>query len=194
MTRANRASRRPLRPSLEGLEGRALLSASRPRGAAPAEVAAASRRGFRAEFVANYTSRPGRAEGRRERLFFQGGGSSSAFLHGNLLLNLTTPTDPAAGASATASLFDRNYAETSNVLILDLSGEVGPDGRARTLSWEVGEGSSGSFTRAEGEGSVTILYRGGRRGRSRGAADGHAVVRFRGRLTVDPATNPLLIP
>src|SRR4051812_1811744 len=105
-------SRRRLLLQPEGLEERALLSIARPHVAEVAgshsEVSAASRSSFTAAFLGRSTSSPASA-GAHRRLFFRGSGSSSAFLHGSLLMTLTTPDDPSGQVIGTASLFDRNY-------------------------------------------------------------------------------------
>lgn len=198
MSRRERALSRKFRPLSLPLEARALLSAAHPLAGAQvarhAEVSPASRPGFTAAFSGPYSLSPGRSEGVRSRAFFQTSGSSSAFQHGSLLMSLYIPDDPSAQIQGTAALYDRNYSQTSNVLILDVSGDVGPDELPRTLSWEVGEGSSGTFTKADGEGTLTLVRRGGSHRAPGRSSGGTAGVKFTGRLTVERATNSLLVP
>lgn len=189
------APSRMFKPIAAPLEMRALLSAAHHlAGARHAEVSTASRPGFTAAFFGRYSSGPGKSEGVRTHAFFQTSGSSSAFTHGSLLMSLYVPDDPTAQVRGTAALYDRNYPQTGNVLILDVSGDAGPDDLPRTLSWEVGEGSSGTFAKADGEGTLTVVRRGGSHVAPGRASSGTAGVKFQGRLTVERATNSLLVP
>jgi hypothetical protein len=183
--RRDRAVRR--RPVVETLEGRDLPSAAAAIGAAGRPGAAAirdfrSRDQFSAAFSGSYATGPA-------RFGFRGGGTSNAFLHGDVLMSVAFSGDPAGSLGGTASLFDKNYTSSSNVLILDLQGDPADvrGGRPVRLTWTVADGSSGTFTGAEGEGTVEVRYPPGGQGQRR------ASVIFRGRVQVDGTTNALQV-
>src|SRR4051795_11579421 len=163
-------------PMIESLEGRELLSrasVSRPDarflrarhvGASVTGSQAGSSggsmgvptgrvdQGFFAAFTGTYTVGRGRIPGQALRTYLNGAGTSNTFLHGQVQVAIAVPEDPAQSLAGTASLFDKNYAATGNILVLDLQSPSppGPAGRPTELSWTVGEGSSGTFTGADG--------------------------------------------
>jgi len=190
--RRDRAVRR--RPVVEILEGRDLPSAAAAIGTAGRPGAAAiravrARDQFSAAFSGSYSPGPARSDDESGRFGFRGGGTSNAFLHGDILMSVSFPGDPAGSLGGTASLFDKNYTSSSNVLILDLQGDPADarEGRPVRLTWTVADGSSGTFTGAEGEGTVEVRYPPGGRSQRR------ASVIFRGRVQVDGTTNALQV-
>jgi hypothetical protein len=147
--------------------------------------------GFFAAFTGTYIVGRGRIPGQALRTYLNGAGTSNTFLHGQVQVAIAVPEDPSGGLTGTASLFDKNYAQTGNILVLDLQASPlpGPDGRPTELSWTVGEGSSGTFTGAEGDGTLVISYHPGGRRPPHALDAGRMGIQLRGRLTVSGTTN-----
>ncbi len=206
--------RRARRPGFESLERRELLASTRPiapRGLAGqprlaiAELAAGSAdsttppwagvRSFFAAFNGTYAVGKGRIAGQSLRTYLNGAGTSNLFLHGQVQVGIASPVDPRMGLAGTASLFDKNYAQTGNILVLDLEGEPGPslDGRPTQLSWIVSDNSSGSFTGASGQGTLTISYHRGGRRQPLAIDSGRMGVQFRGQIAVSGTSNPFRV-
>ncbi|MBX6314278.1 MAG: hypothetical protein IRY99_15405 [Isosphaeraceae bacterium] len=154
-----------------------------------------ARRKFAAAFKGRYTIGPGRTFDQKSQTFLSAGGTATAFLHGEVLLAVFTPQDPSQPITGTASLFDRDYPQTGNLLILDLQGDPSSErnGRPTHLTWTVNDNSSGTFAGAEGQGTVELSYvpRGKLPPRATGA--GLGFVQFRGELNTNGTTNPLRV-
>lgn len=204
--------RRRREPSLERLETRDLLSVvpslaargrpperlaplaalgdSNPPGRpTPHEVA---RRAFVAKFDGPFVTGPGRTTAQAFQSLLQGGGTSNMFLHGNLLMGLFVPKDPAEPITGLAMLVVKNVSDTGDLLLLDLQGDATSfdrQGRPTHLTWTVNGGSGGTFTDAEGEGTVEIRYRPGGRLPRRASAAGQAGVMFYGQISTTGVTN-----
>jgi hypothetical protein len=204
----NGSPRRRMNPSVEAMEarelpstvapmaighrhGRAVSSAAAPVGTVTGMLAqrVPARHSFFAAFTGPFTIGRGQSQSERLRTFLKGNGTSNRFLKGNLKLALSTPADPTRPISGTATLFDQNYPQTGNQLVLDLIGPPSVDGRPPVLSWKVGDGSSGAFTNTVGEGTLELRFHpGGDRPRPALVA-GNAGVQFRGRLVSDRTVN-----
>src|SRR5947209_16424191 len=179
--RARFSLRRRVIPGPERLEGRDLPSLApllyaaaaqrqRPAPIRAAEVAPApaplptpheqAREAFNAKFTGRFATGPGRFTDQSMQTYIYGGGTSSAFLHGNFELSAFSPVDPAGSVTGTATLFVKNVSNSGNALILDLTGAPSPDGRTppALLSWTVNGASGGIFTNATGQGTVEIHY------------------------------------
>jgi len=148
-------------------------------------------RTFFAAFNGTYAVGKGRIAGQSLRTYLNGAGTSNLFLHGQVQVGIASPVDPAMGLAGTASLFDKNYAQTGNILILDLEGDPGTsgDGRPRQLTWTVSDNSSGSFTGASGQGTLTISYHRGGRRQPLSIDSGRMGVQFRGQIAVTGTSN-----
>ncbi len=177
--------RRPRRrvPDLEAMEARELPTAptllaglspavairsavaDTPREPTPREQA---RQRFFAAFSGTSVTGPGRFTDQASQTYIQGGGNSSAFLHGNLQMVLYTPVDRGDAVAGNAALIVKNVTNSGNLLLLDLEGDtqsLDRAGRPTRLSWTVNGGSGGTFSGATGEGTVEIRYpSGGKRG------------------------------
>src|SRR4051812_31612364 len=187
-TGTERKQRRRAGPAVERLESRRLLSggaaagtpghtplagrapsalqSSGPSGDTSSTPPDRTRQGFFAAFTGSYAVGPGRIEGQAVQTYLNVAGTSSTFLHGQAQVAVATPTDPTQGLTGSATLLDKNYAQTGNFLMLDLQGDPRPrpDGRPARLSWTVANSSSGTFAGAEGQGTLLISYHpGGRR-------------------------------
>lgn len=194
-------------PSVESLEGRDLPSALAPRAVLPGRVRITdtptgtptrherARERFSATFFGPYVLGRGRFVEQARQASFQGGGTSSAFLHGNFLMALFTPEDPSEPITGTATLFDKNYPQTGNSLVLDLTADRDSmrEGLPTRLSWEVSDSSQGAFLEAKGQGTATIRYLPGGPLPARALAAGRAGVQFRGQVITNGAVNPLRV-
>lgn len=212
MKRTNREARWKAGPTLEALESRDLPSSGsltpgpqpirshrKPLVQSPSTRREIGTDRFFAAFAGPYVAGRNDAVDPGRTLFIRGGGNSSAFLHGDVLMSIEIPPgpDPSGAPTGKASLFVKNYAVTSNLLILDLVGDP-QDGRARDgrptrLTWSVGEGSSGAFTGAEGQGSLEIVYQPGGKLPPHAIDAGRAGVKFSGRVRIEKTANPLRV-
>ena len=156
--------RRRTRPGAEFLEPRGLLSAVAASLAhRAAEVAPPSgtptphevvRESFSAAFSGRYTTGPGRFSSEALRTFLVVAGTSNQFLHGNALVSLTTPADPAAPATGVAALYPKNTQSTGNVLLLDLVGtpQADPSKPPTHFTWTINNNAGGLYYNAVGSG------------------------------------------
>ncbi len=148
MKRTDGSDRRRMGPSVEPLEARELLSAvkvlppsrrdalagrwidalqsSGSSGDAAMTPPGRATQGFFAAFTGSYAVGPGRIQGQALRTYLNVAGTSNTFLHGQAQVAVATPTDPIQGLSGTATLFDKNYAQTGNFLALDIQGDPQP--------------------------------------------------------------------
>ncbi len=112
----------------------------------------------------------------------RGGGTSSAFLHGDFQLAFYPPAVPGGATTGVAALTVKNVSNTGDQLGLDLAGVVPPPtpGRPFVLNWTVNGTSGGSFAGAVGSGTVQIRLRPGARLRHDSGGAGVADVIFRG--------------
>lgn len=197
--------------AVDGLEGRALLAAPALLGG-PASLgvlnatAAAdqgggqptrheqARRQFSAMFSGPFTTGPGQLTDQASQTYIQGGGNSSAFLHGNIQMVSFVPKDPSQPITGTAALIVKNVTDSGNLLILDLEADpqsLDRAGRPTRFNWTVNDGSGGTFAGATGQGTAEVRYRPGGKLPSRAWGAGTAGVVFRGQIATDPAMNIL---
>jgi len=102
-------------------------------GAPPATVAAVAheptpheraREAFVAKFAGSFVTGPGRFTDQATQSFIKGGGTSNAFLHGDLQMVTFTPIDPGGDVTGTAALIVKNVSNSGNLLVLDLQGDT----------------------------------------------------------------------
>jgi hypothetical protein len=179
------------------LAGRALaaLQSSGSSGDASSTPPDRTRQGFFAAFTGSYTVGPGRIDGQALRSYMNVAGTSSTFLHGQAQVAVAIPTDSTLGPTGSATLLDKNYAQTGNFLMLDLQSDPQPipDGRPTRLTWSVANSSSGTFAGAEGQGTLVVSYHPGGRRPSHALDWGRVGVQFRGQITLNGTTNPLRV-
>jgi hypothetical protein len=212
--RQHKAKRQHSPVTLETLEGRELLSIAPYLYAAQAaqefarlkatDVAASPASNgvptphelARQRFTASYTGQvlfgPGRTTAQLSQAFFVGAMTSSAFLHGNLVMSVITPIDPTQSVTGQAALIVRNVSNSGNELILDLQG--GPPSATTPpthLTWTVNGSSGGAFTNATGQGTVDIRYRRFTHPTASGTQAAVATVVFRGLLDTTGLNNVL---
>lgn len=186
-------------PSLEGLETRVVLSSSAllTSGAlAPIRGAAADvdvskfplrYRPFTAMFKGFYTAGPARSPGFSTQLYMYGGGTSSAFLHGDIQLAYYVPEDPAMPAVGQANMMDKNIGDTGNQLGANFTavpGAVDKAGRPNLFTWTQNDLGGGSFNGGEGAGTLKVIYFPTRKVPNGAAAAGRIGVIFRGEIGV----------
>jgi hypothetical protein len=112
-------------------------------------------------------------------------GSPSQVLHGTLLMRVLIPTNPDDQIFGVAIIRDLNNATTGNNLVLDLTATAtDSQGRPTQFTWLVDSSSSGGYTGAPGQGTLTITYL---PGHSKSSA-GNAISVFKGLVLTD-ATN-----
>jgi hypothetical protein len=191
-------------PALEGLEARVVLSSSallvsgalRPAaGRAGADVNAAAAgdapafplryRPFTAMFQGSYTIGPARAPGFATQLYMAGGGTSSAFLHGDVQLAYYVPSDPSRVAVGMANMMVKNISDTGNQLGADFQavpGAVDKAGRPNQFTWTVNSSGGGTFDGAEGSGTMQVIYFPSRKIPRGATAAGRIGVIFRGSI------------
>jgi len=201
MNRRTRASavrkRARFAPVFEGLEGRLVLSSSallisgalRPPdgGRAAGDVASFPLRfrPFTAMFQGNYTVGPARSPGFATQLYLAGGGTSSAFLHGDVQLAYYVPADAARPAVGMANMIVKNITDTGNQLGADFQavpGAVDKGGRPNQFTWTVNSNSGGTYAGAEGSGTLQLIYYPGRKLPRGATAAGRVGVVFRGSI------------
>ena len=208
--------RRRLLAVLEGLEGRQLLTTAVMLYARQAQLAShvaaaisspatgsnagtsaldqlgaptaheVARRHFTANFVGNFYTGPGQTDLQSLRTQIRGGGTSNQFLHANISIVVTNPTDTTAPAVATAGIFDRNSANTGDVLILDLVAAPGqnPSQPPRHYTWTVNPGSGGIYASSVGQGTLDIQFGTGHLNRPmRAYQSGRSYVKFKGAIS-----------
>lgn len=144
----------------------------------------ARRQAFYALYPARFTTGPGRFTDQRTQTFHQGEqkGNSNFFLVSELTLSTVAPKDPAQPVTGQAVLFDRNANNTGNILVLDLvnAGPVDKLGRPTKMTWTVNGSSGGSFSGAEGQGTLRLTYKPGGKVGGRVLASGRSALLFRG--------------
>jgi hypothetical protein len=204
--------RRPRRYRVEALEPRSLLSVApifyanmaRSARAVPAAADVSSplpvpheqvREAFDAKFSGRYIVGPGRFTDQAFQIYISGGGTASAFLHGNLLMEIFTPVDPASPTTGAASLVVKNVSNTGNLLGLTLQGDPVVDrlGRPTHMTWTVNGSSGGTFNGATGQGTVEIRYTPSGKLPPRALGAGGAAVIFRGQVNTTGIGNILRI-
>jgi hypothetical protein len=119
------------------------------------------RQAFRATFSGPYVIGPGRFTSQASQVFIRGAGTSTAFLHGDILLKIATPTDPDQPPTGALTMYDRN-ANNGSQLGLRLTGSrqgVDRHGRPNRFAFTVDDGASGgAFTQASGQGTLQVRY------------------------------------
>jgi hypothetical protein len=153
-----------------------------------------ARRAFVAKFAGNFITGPGRLTDQASQSFISGGGTSSAFLHGDLQMAVYVPRDPSSNTTGLAALIVKNVSNTGNLLVLDLQGDtqsLDGAGRPTRFTWTVDGSSGGTFSGADGQGTVEIRYRPGGQLPKRASSAGNAAVIFRGFLNTNGVTNIL---
>lgn len=199
MSGRSRRHGRRLRPTVEAIERRDLpsvvpLLAGRASIPVPAPAADAGestptpheahRQAFYALFLARFTTGPGRFTDQRTQTFHRGAqrGNSNFFHVAELTLSTVAPEDPSQPITGQAFLFDENASNTGNILVLDLTsaGPVDRLGRPARMTWTVSDSSGGSFTDADGQGTLKLSYKPGGRVGGRVLAAGRSALLFRG--------------
>ena len=153
-----------------------------------------ARRAFTAHFLGTSQTGPGRLVGQVSQTLIAGAGTSTAFLRGNLRRTYSIPADPSAPITGKAALYDLNNPNSGSVLMVDLvadRSDLDVRGLPTRMTWTVGDGSGGTFTDANGQGTVEIHYRTAGKNSPRVFLSGRAAVVFRGQLNVLGITNPL---
>ncbi len=195
------SQRRRARPAFEPLETRDLpsvaallaagyryieapsprLQAATPTMGAPTPHELA-RRTFFAAFRGVYYVGPPRLTDQSAQFYLRGGGTSNAFLHGDLQLAFYPPAASGGETTGVAALTAKSVSNTGDQLGLDLNGVVPPPrpGLPFVLNWTVNGTSGGSFAGATGSGTVEIRLRPGARLRFESSGAGVADVIFRG--------------
>jgi hypothetical protein len=209
-------SRRTPELAVEWLEGRDLPTAPAllagpvssadlgPVSARPGPTAAAvpqvptphelAREQFVAKFSGSFVTGPGRFTDQASQTFIKGGGTSSAFLHGDIQMAVYSPVDPNGQTTGTAALIVKNVSNSGNLLVLDLQGDttsLDRAGRPTRFTWTVDGSSGGTFSGATGQGTVEIRYWSGGKLPARARMAGSAGVIFRGRIDTNGITNVL---
>ncbi len=145
-----------------------------------------ARRHFTANYVGNFNTGPGQTNLQSLRVQIIGAGTSSQFLHTNISMIVTNPTDPTASITGQTALYNKNSGNTGDVLILDLASDPGqaPSKPATNYTWTVNAGSGGTFSNAIGQGTLSISYGPGR-GKSspRVFSSGRAYLKFTGSVS-----------
>ena len=207
--------RRDRRPSVELLEGRDLLSvvaliavehlaAARVKASvqgSPLELSSAptpreaAREAFVAKFAGKYVVGPPRFLNQVSVSYFNGGGTSNQFLHGNAQVGINTYIGQPGLTDGTAALSVKNVANTGNSLSLDLhSAPAGVDtlnsrGRPIHLTWTVNGGSGGTFANATGSGTLDVIYTSTSRHSGRSLESGKFGLIFTGRVVTTGVNN-----
>jgi hypothetical protein len=209
-----RALARRHHPDVELIEARALLSAlaSHVPGLAhsirhPMVVLASSvlpgasvptaheraREAFSARFQGPFVTGPGRFKDRSLLIHVSGGGTSNQFFHGNAIIQINVPKDPAQPVTGFAQLFAKNVATTGTTLVLDLTGTApaDPSQRPGHLTWTVDASSGGLYTAATGQGTLDLIYFPGGNIPSRAFQAGDAGAVFQGQINTTGTGNLL---
>ena len=142
------------------------------------------REAFEARFQGPYNTGPGRFTSDALLTHVNAGGTSNQFLHGNVLIQITTPRDPTQPVTGTAELFEKNVATTGTILVLDLTGTspADPTRPPSHLNWTVNGNSSGFYTNAKGQGTLNLIYFPGGRRPQRSFQAGNAGSVFQGQI------------
>jgi hypothetical protein len=151
------------------------------------------REAFNGRFQGPFATGPGRFKDQALLTHVQGGGNTNQFLHGNVIIQMTTPRDPSQPETGTAELFAKNVATTGTVLVLDLTGTAPADPvRPPThFTWTVDTSSGGLYTNATGQGTLDLIYFPGGHLPSRARQAGHAGAVFQGRVNTTGTGNLL---
>jgi hypothetical protein len=112
-------------------------------------------------------------------------GTPGQILHGTMIMRIVIPSTPGAPIYGVANLRDLSDASTGIQLVLDLTATAtDAQGRPTQFTWNVDSTSSGSYTNAPGQGTLSIAYQ--LHGHSRFAAGG-AISVFKGAVLPDPS-------
>lgn len=184
-------------PALEGLETRVVLSSSAllisgalaPPRPLDVDVSAFPLRfrPFTAMFRGHFTEGPARSPGFAMQLYMYGGGTSSAFLHGDVQLAYYVPEDPAMPAVGQANLMVKNIGDTGDQLGANFQavpGAVDKAGRPNLFTWTQNDNGGGTFNGGEGSGTLKIIYFPTRKLPKGATAAGRIGVIFRGEIGV----------
>jgi hypothetical protein len=205
-TRSHANNRRRHAPAIERLEARDLPTpptflAGSPRvdlaalAAMPQPTAhEQAREAFVGKFKGGFITGPGRFTDQASQTFISGGGTSSAFLHGDLQMAVYTPRNPSGATTGIAALIVKNVSSSGNLLVLDLQGDtqsLDRRGRPTKFTWTVDGNSGGTFSGAVGQGTVEIQYRPGGKIPKRATGAGTAGVIFRGSINTNGVTDVL---
>jgi hypothetical protein len=153
-----------------------------------------AREAFGARFQGPFVTGPGRFKGDALLTYVKGGGTSNQFLHGNVLIQITTPKDPTARVTGTAELIAKNVATTGTILVLTLDGSAPSDtSKPPThLTWTVNSSSSGLYTNATGQGTLDLIYFPGGHRPQRSFDAGSAGAVFKGKINATGVGNILV--
>lgn len=136
-------------------------------------------------FQGNYTIGLARSPGFSTQLYMYGGGTSSAFLHGDVQLAYYALGDPSRPAVGMANMIVKNVSDTGNQLGADfqaIPGAVDRAGRPTQFTWTVNSNVGGTFSGAEGSGTMQVVYFPSRRVPRGATAAGRLGVIFRGSI------------
>jgi hypothetical protein len=153
------------------------------------------RESFDARFQGPFTTGPGRFTNEALLTFVKGGGTSNQFLHGDVLIKITTPKDPTQPVTGTAELLSKTVATSGTILVLDLTGRapanpLQPPGH---LTWTVSGSSSGTYTNATGQGTLDLIYFPGGKRPQRAFQAGTAGAVFHGQVNTTGVGNYLIL-
>lgn len=148
---------------------------------------------FGGGFNGTFQQGPGRYSEEAGVISAKAKGGTSSFLHGDMQLAVSVPTDPAIAPTGILSLFDKNR-NGGNVLGLDLTavpGAVDRLGRPTQFQFVVDHNlSGGSFAGAIGQGLVQVQYGPARR-IGPGQTQGSVTVRVQGLVSASGASNQI---
>jgi hypothetical protein len=152
-----------------------------------------ARETFGARFQGPFTTGPGRFKNDALLVHMSGGGTANQFLHGNVLIQVTRPTDPTQPVTGTAELFAKNVATTGTVLVLDLAGTAPSDPMKPPahLTWTVNPSSGGLYTNSTGQGTLDLVYFPGGKRPQRTFQAGTAGAVFQGQINTTGVGNLL---
>jgi hypothetical protein len=189
---------------LDGLEERAVPSSSALMAAtgglnsvntsgttSAAEIAAMPtrhemlRQRFVAKFKGPFVVGKPRFKDQVSQTYLFGGGTSTAFLHGDLQLAFAIPRDPAQPIDGQANMTVKNVSNTGNELIVDLVADptsLDRAGRPTRFTWTQNPSSGGIFTNGNGSGTLEVQYRPGGKLPLRASSAGTVGVIFRGTI------------
>ena len=201
--------RRQVRPSVEGMEARQVLSAVVPL----ATVAPTSnqfldptghptahemrRQHVRFAFDGKFLQGRGRFDDVASQVVIKAIGTSTYFLHGDIQLGAFVPTDPSRPTSGDASSFDRNVNSNSSYVfdLLGSTGDLDRAGRPTKFTFTVNPSASGgNFSNATGSGTVTIRYLPKGQHRDGVSSEGRALVLIVGDVYTLRTNNQLASP
>lgn len=116
---------------------------------------------FLARFEGPYGTGAGRTSTESLQLYLRGAGGSNQFLHGSIQLRYVVSRLPDQAPVGVAVMLDRNINNGSQ-LGLDLTavpGQIDQQGRVRKFTWTIDSNySSGYYSSAAGQGTLTVRY------------------------------------